>query len=216
MENWEDSSRDKATGFFHMKETEFSEDYIPSEDEPYMNPMQLAYFRRKLLYWRERLVSQLGLNLHRMKEESAKEVDFLDQSTQEANTSLKIYSQDRALKIIEEIDVALDRIDSNTYGYCEETEEEIGIRRLEARPTATLSLEAQTWLERGKRNGGPRVTPWSPLHDPPSPKATAWSSARREERHYAEADDDSTPPLINAGSPAKADERSIFTGEKTR
>jgi DnaK suppressor protein len=151
MENWENSPHDKATGFFHMKETEFLEDYIPSEDEPYMNPMQLDYFRRKLLSWREELVTQLGLNLHRMKEESAKEVDFLDQSTREATTALKLCSQDRVLKMIEEIDAALDRIDSNTYGYCEETDEEIGIRRLEARPTATLSLEAQTWLERGKR-----------------------------------------------------------------
>jgi DnaK suppressor protein len=150
MENCEDSSHDKTVGFFHMKETEVPEDYMPSENEPYMNPRQLAYFRRKLLSWREELVSQLGVNLHQMREESAKEVDFLDQSTREADTALKICSQDRALKIIEEIDAALDRIDSKTYGYCEETGEEIGIRRLEARPTATLSLEAQHWLERGK------------------------------------------------------------------
>lgn len=151
MENCEDSSHDKTIGSFHMKETELTKDYAPSEDESYMNPRQLAYFRRKLLSWREELVSQLGINLHQMREESGREVDFLDLSTRESDTALKICSQDRALKIIEEINAALDRIDNKTYGYCEETEEEIGIRRLEARPTATLSLEEQSWLERGKR-----------------------------------------------------------------
>lgn len=150
MELREDLTPEETVGFFRGEETEFPEDYVPSEDEPYMNPRQLAYFHRKLLSWREELVSQLGINLHQMREESAKEVDFLDLSTREADTALKICSQDRALKMIEEIDAALDRIDSKTYGYCEETEEEIGIRRLEARPTATLSLEAQSWLERGK------------------------------------------------------------------
>ena len=149
-ENCEDSDHVNTAEILHMKETEFPKDYMPSEDEPYMNPRQLAYFRRKLLSWREEVVSQLGINIHQMREESAKEVDFLDQSTREADTALKICSQDRALKMIEEIDAALERIDSKTYGYCEETEEEIGIRRLEARPTATLSLEAQSWLERGK------------------------------------------------------------------
>ncbi len=150
MELREDLTPEETVGFFRGEETEFPEDYVPSEDEPYMNPRQLAYFHRKLLSWREELVSQLGINLHQMREESVKEVDFLDLSTREADTALKICSQDRALKMIEEIDAALDRIDSKTYGYCEETEEEIGIRRLEARPTATLSLEAQSWLERGK------------------------------------------------------------------
>jgi DnaK suppressor protein len=150
MELREDFTPEETVGFFSLEETEFPENYVPSEDEPYMNPRQLAYFHRKLLSWREELVNQLGINLHQMREESVKEVDFLDLSTREADTALKICSQDRALKIIAEIDAALDRIDSKTYGYCEETEEEIGIRRLEARPTATLSLDAQSWLERGK------------------------------------------------------------------
>ncbi len=149
-ENYEDPSHDSASGFFHMKETEFPEDYIPSEDEPYMNSRQLAYFRRKLLSWREELVGQLGINLQLMREESTKEIEFLDQSRREADATLRICGQDRAIKMIEEIDAALDRIESKTYGYCEETEEEIGIRRLEARPTATLCLEAQHWLESGK------------------------------------------------------------------
>jgi len=150
MENSEDSSHDRAFGFSHMEEAEFAEDYMPSENEPYMNPRQLAYFRRKLLSWRKELVGQLGVNLQLMREESAKEIEFLDQSTREADATLRICGQDRTIKMIEEIDAALDRIESKTYGYCEETEEEIGIRRLEARPTATLCLEAQHWLESGK------------------------------------------------------------------
>jgi DnaK suppressor protein len=150
MELHEEFSHEETVVPFN-EETDFSEDYVPSEDEPYMNPRQLAYFRRKLLSWRKELINQLGMNLHQMREERVKEVEFLDQSTREADTALKIYSQDRALKIIEEIDAALDRIDSKTYGYCEETGEEIGIKRLEACLTATLSLEAQHWLERGKR-----------------------------------------------------------------
>ena len=150
MELCEEFSPEETVGCLRVEEDDFPEDYAPSEDESYMNPRQLAYFRRKLLFRREELVTQLGINIHQMREESAKEVDFLDQSTREADTAFKICSQDRALKMIEEIDAALERIDSKTYGYCEETEEEIGIRRLEARPTATLSLEAQSWLERGK------------------------------------------------------------------
>jgi DnaK suppressor protein len=85
-----------------------------------------------------------------MREDRAKELDIIDQGAQEVNTALKICSQDRTIKIIQEIDAALDRIDSKTYGYCEETGEEIGIKRLEACLTATLCLEAQHWLERGK------------------------------------------------------------------
>ncbi len=150
MEVRKDSSHGETADFFRMEETDFAEDYVPSEDEPYMNPRQLAYFRQKLLSWRNELVNQLGVNLHQMREDSAKEVDVIDQGAQEANTALMICSQDRTLKIIQEIDAALDRIDSKTYGYCEETGEEIGIKRLEARLTATLCLEAQHWLERGK------------------------------------------------------------------
>ena len=145
-----DSSPEETVGFFPEEETDFPKDYVPSEDEPYMNSRQLAYFHQKLLSWREELVSQLGSNLHQIREDGAKEVDIIDQGTLEANTVLKICSQNRTLKTIEEIDAALDRINSETYGYCKETGEEIGIKRLEARPTATLSLEAQRWLERGK------------------------------------------------------------------
>ena len=152
MELHKGASSEDTVDFLSMEEIDFHKDYVPSEDEPYMNPRQLVYFRRRLLSWRKELVNKLGSSLQRIKEESAKEVDFLDQGTQEAVNALKICSQDRALKIIQEIDEALERIDSNTYGYCEETGEEIGIRRLEARLTATLSLDAQSWRERGKRN----------------------------------------------------------------
>ncbi len=150
MDVREDLSHKEVDDFFPMEEPDISEDYIPSEDEPYMNSRQLTYFRLKLLSWRKVLVSLLGVTLHQIREESAKEVDVIDQGTLEANTAFKICSQDRSQKIIRDIDAALERIHSMTYGYCKETGEEIGIKRLEARPTATLSLEAQSWSERGK------------------------------------------------------------------
>ena len=125
-------------------------DYIPLEDEPYMNPRQLDYFRRKLLSWREQLLKESGESLQRLKEGSTKEVDFLDQGTLETSSNLKLSTRDRCLGLIYEIDDALDRIQDGSYGYCEDTGEEIGLKRLEARPTATLSIEAQEWRERGR------------------------------------------------------------------
>lgn len=130
---------------------DLAEDYHPSENEPYMNSRQLEYFRRKLLDWRKQLLKDSGEGLGRLKEESTREVDILDQGILEANTSLKLKTRDRCLALISEIDEALQRIHDGICGYCMETGEEIGIMRLEARPTARLSLEAQEWCERGKR-----------------------------------------------------------------
>lgn len=128
------------------------EGYVPSENEPYMNPGQVEYFRRKLLAWREELVRESSDNLQCLKEESGRETDFLDQGAREANATLKLRSRERHLLFIREIDAALERIQDGTYGYCEETGEEIGIKRLEARPIATLSIEAQEWQERRLRS----------------------------------------------------------------
>ncbi|MBN1831743.1 MAG: RNA polymerase-binding protein DksA [Deltaproteobacteria bacterium] len=150
MEKCEDSSYARDSGFSHMKEAELFEDYMPLEDETYINPEQLTYFHRKFFSLREELASQLDILLYQMRGESAKEVEFLDQTTCEADTALKICSQDRAIKMTEEIDAALHRIEFKKHGYCEETEEEIGISSLEPCPTATLCLEAQHWLESGK------------------------------------------------------------------
>ena len=129
----------------------FTQDSLPSEDEPYMNPRQLDYFRRKLLSWREQLLKESGESLQRLKEGSVREIDFLDQGTLETNSNLELRTRDRCLEFIDEIDEALDRIQDGSYGYCEDTGEEIGLKRLEARPTARLCLEAQQWRERGTR-----------------------------------------------------------------
>jgi DnaK suppressor protein len=137
-----------AEGFY------FTEDYVPSEDEPYMNPRQLEYFRRKLLSWLEQLSKESGESLQNLKEGSIKEIDVLDQGTLETSSNLKLSARDRCLELISEIDDALERIQDGSYGYCEDTGEEIGLKRLEARPTARLCLEAQEWRERGRRRKG--------------------------------------------------------------
>lgn len=144
----------------HLPSTEeaaFAPNYIPSEDEPYMNPRQLEYFRRKLLAWRELLLKDSGETLGRLREGNLREIDILDRGSMESDTIVRIKNRDRCQELIREIDEALERIKEGSYGYCEETGEEIGIRRLEARPTATLSIEAQEWRERGRR----RKTQWN-------------------------------------------------------
>ncbi|MGD9031809.1 MAG: RNA polymerase-binding protein DksA [Desulfobacteraceae bacterium] len=119
-----------------------------------MNPRQLEYFRRKLLSWREQLLKESGESLQRLKESSTREIDLLDQGTLETSSNLKLSTRDRCLVLVDEIDDALERIKDGTYGYCEDTGEEIGLKRLEARPTARLCLEAQEWRERGRRRKG--------------------------------------------------------------
>lgn len=125
--------------------------YTPSEEEPYMNPGQLEYFKQKLLRWREKLIQELDETISSLKDESFREIDLLDQGALETSMSLRLRSRERDRKLIRKIDDALERIRNGSYGYCEETGEEIGIKRLEARPTATLSLEAQEWHEHQER-----------------------------------------------------------------
>ncbi|NQU15171.1 MAG: RNA polymerase-binding protein DksA [Desulfobacteraceae bacterium] len=122
---------------------ELPKDYRPSEDEPYMNPRQLEYFRRKLVYWYEDLLSNSANILDLIEEKSLKRPDILDQGALEANVSVKLRTRNRYLKLLKKIDDALERIKDGTFGYCEETGEEIGLKRLEARPVATLSIETQ-------------------------------------------------------------------------
>lgn len=123
-------------------------EYRPSEDEPFMNPVMSEYFRRKLLRWRDELLSEAAETLSVLQEGGLVEPDVADRATTEANRSLELRTRDRARKLILKIDEALLRIEDGTYGYCEETHEPIGISRLEARPIATLSLEAQERHER--------------------------------------------------------------------
>jgi DnaK suppressor protein len=127
------------------------EDYRPSEEEPYMNPKQLEYFRQKLLTWREHLVQESEKISDQLKEKSLREPDLLDQGTVEADKALKLKTRNRCIKLTHKINDALERINAGTYGYCKETGKEIGIRRLEARPSAALSLEAQERHERMER-----------------------------------------------------------------
>ena len=126
-------------------------DYRPSEGEQFMNPLQLEYFRQKLLRWRAELLAESTETLAHLKEESLAEPDVTDRASLETERSIELRTRDRERKLISKIDAALLRIEDGCYGYCEETDEPIGIRRLEARPIATLSLEAQERHERMER-----------------------------------------------------------------
>ena len=137
--------------FQQLTKCDIPKDYSPSENEPYMNPRQLEYFRQRLLQWREALLRNFDETRNQMKEESFREIDFLDQGVFETSASLKLKTRDRYRKLIYKIDDALERIKNGTYGYCGETDEEIGVKRLEVRPIATLSLKAQEWHETAER-----------------------------------------------------------------
>ncbi|MBX6375962.1 MAG: RNA polymerase-binding protein DksA [Acetobacteraceae bacterium] len=126
-------------------------DYRPTEDEEFMNPRQLEYFRQKLLRWRQDLLREAGYTLASLSEGGIAEPDLTDRASVETDRALELRTRDRARKLINKIDQALERIENGTYGYCEETGEPIGLRRLEARPIATLSIEAQERHERMER-----------------------------------------------------------------
>ncbi|SNB68967.1 transcriptional regulator, TraR/DksA family [Arboricoccus pini] len=127
------------------------DDYRPSEDEPYMNPRQVEYFRQKLLRWRDEILRGSGLTLQQLKEEDTRLPDQSDWATAEMQRNFELRTRDRERKLLSKIDAALRRIEDGEYGYCEETMEPIGIKRLEARPIATLSIEAQERHERRER-----------------------------------------------------------------
>ena len=123
-------------------------DYRPSEKETFLNDLQLEYFRQKLLQWRMELLEEVNETRTNLKETSLVEPDLGVRASVEADRSLELRTRDRARKLISKIDEALARIEDGSYGYCEETNEPIGIKRLEARPIATLSLEEQERHER--------------------------------------------------------------------
>lgn len=123
-------------------------DYRPAESEPFMNPKQREYFRQKLLRWREDLLQETSETLQHLQEGGLQEPDIADRASLETDRSLELRTRDRARKLIAKIDEALERIKDGSYGICEETSEPISVRRLEARPIATLSLEAQERHER--------------------------------------------------------------------
>lgn len=118
-------------------------DYTPSEHEEYMNPQHQEYFKRKLLVWKEELLQECRDTLHHLQEKHGNEADLNDKAAIEMEITIELKTRDRYRKLIEKIDIALKKIDLGEYGYCEETREEIGLKRLEARPIATLCIEAQ-------------------------------------------------------------------------
>jgi DnaK suppressor protein len=125
--------------------------YRPSEDEPFMNERQLEYFRQKLLDWKEDILRESRETLTHLQSETENHPDLVDRASSETDKALELRTRDRQRKLISKIDEALRRIEDGSYGYCEETGEPIGLARLEARPTATLSLEAQERHERRER-----------------------------------------------------------------
>ncbi|QDH13704.1 RNA polymerase-binding protein DksA [Formicincola oecophyllae] len=129
-----------------------SPDYRPSNDEEFMNPLQREYFRRKLCQWRTELLREAGMTLASLSNEGAiQEPDLTDRAAVETDRAFEFRTRDRARKLIIKIDMALSRIEDGTYGYCEDTGVPISLQRLEARPIATLSIEAQERHERHER-----------------------------------------------------------------
>lgn len=126
-------------------------DYLPSEEEEFMNLIQAEYFRQKLLRWRTGLLREADGTLMSLSQGGIHEADITDRASVETDRALELRTRDRARKLIAKIDQALQRIESGTYGFCEETGEPIGLKRLEARPIATLSIEAQERHERMER-----------------------------------------------------------------
>ena len=126
-------------------------DYVPGEKEPFMNPQQLEYFRQKLQSWKVELLRESSETLNHLQTESLNEPDIGDRATLETDYALELRTRDRERKLIAKIDEALMRIEDGTYGYCEETGEPIGLKRLMARPIATLSIEAQERHEKMER-----------------------------------------------------------------
>ncbi|MBP2292088.1 MULTISPECIES: RNA polymerase-binding protein DksA [Azospirillum] len=126
-------------------------DYTPSEDEEFMNPVMREYFRQKLLRWRAELLQESNETLNSLQEGGIQEPDIADRASAETDRALELRTRDRERKLISKIDAALERLQNGEYGYCEETGEPIAVRRLDARPIATLSLEAQERHERLER-----------------------------------------------------------------
>ena len=126
-------------------------DYVPSEDEPFMNERQKSYFRAKLVTWKNDILREARETLEILQQENANHPDLADRASSETDRAIELRARDRQRKLIAKIDSAISRIEDGSYGYCEETGDPISLKRLEARPIATLSLEAQERHERNER-----------------------------------------------------------------
>ncbi|MGG7643999.1 RNA polymerase-binding protein DksA [Rhodovulum sp. YNF3179] len=127
------------------------EDYRPAEDEPFMNERQLEYFRRKLINWKNDILAESRDTIEGLQDSARNVPDVADRASEETDRALELRTRDRQRKLISKIDSALRRIEEGEYGYCEETGEPISLKRLDARPIATLSLEAQERHERREK-----------------------------------------------------------------
>lgn len=127
------------------------EDYRPAEGEPFMNDLQLEYFRRKLIVWRQELLSQSAETIDNLQDSGRNVADIADRASEETDRALELRTRDRQRKLVAKIDSALRRIDDGDYGYCEISGEPISLKRLDARPIATMSLEAQERHERREK-----------------------------------------------------------------
>jgi DnaK suppressor protein len=125
--------------------------YHPTDKEPFMNERQRDYFRARLLSWKEEILKEAKETLLHLQEENQNHPDLADRASSETDRAIELRARDRQRKLIAKIDEALGRIDDGSYGFCEETGEPIALRRLEARPIATLSVEAQERHERRER-----------------------------------------------------------------
>lgn len=128
-----------------------TKDYQPSESEPFMNDRQKEYFREKLLRWKEEILRESRETIENLQKENENHPDFADRASNETDRSIELRARDRQRKLIAKIDAALTRIEDGTYGYCEETGEPISLKRLEARPIATLSIDAQERHEKKEK-----------------------------------------------------------------
>ncbi|MBX9993026.1 MULTISPECIES: RNA polymerase-binding protein DksA [Phreatobacter] len=130
---------------------ELEADYRPSDSEPFMNERQREYFRKKLLSWKDDILREAKETLQNLQDENQNHPDIADRASSETDRAIELRARDRQRKLIAKIDAALARIEDGTYGFCEETGDPISLKRLEARPIATLSLEAQERHERRER-----------------------------------------------------------------
>jgi DnaK suppressor protein len=130
---------------------ELPEDYRPSADESFMSPNQVEYFRRKLVSWKEDILREAKETIETLQSESLREPDITDRASAETDWSIELRTRDRQRKLISKIDAALRRIETGDYGYCEASGEPISLGRLDARPTATMTVEAQEKHERNEK-----------------------------------------------------------------
>ena len=145
------ASRDVKENPAMKAESFLPDDYRPAENEPFMNDRQLEYFRRKLLVWKQELLDQSAETIEGLQGSARNVPDIADRASEETDRALELRTRDRQRKLVSKIDAALRRIENGEYGYCESTGEPISLKRLDARPIATMTLEAQEKHERRER-----------------------------------------------------------------